>query len=57
MFIDYNQLPHDSNYVINAIMLALREKRKTLGPDLFIQLDNTSKEFFLLSIYTKISKK
>jgi len=62
IFIDYNQLPHDSNYVINAIMIALKEKIKSLGPDLYIQLDNTTGQnknqfvhgFFYLTVHLKI---
>lgn len=45
-FIDFNEIPHDSNYMLTCISncLILQAEDGSLPPKLCIQLDNTSKE-------------
>ena len=47
VFLDLNQYPHDSNKTINAlylILLELVEQHGRLPDNLYIQMDNTSRE-------------
>jgi len=45
VFIDYGQIPHDSNLSIHAIMCTLKYllREGKLGRNLLLQADNTSK--------------
>ena len=47
VFLDLNQYPHDSNMTINAlslILLELVEQHGRLPDNLYIKMDNTSRE-------------
>ena len=50
-FIDYNQFPHGADFTVTAIQRIFLDLGKDLPTNIYVQMDNTSKENKVNSIF------